>query len=111
MCPYVQYRPQRLHRRANVAVDGVQVATGLNKDDDTVDFFFAFENMSYEDNTINAGLYKVEGWRDVRNAMRCETPGGVTPSYIVDLAPVTTTDKSDNVAFTSAIDGTVFSLF
>ena len=57
MCPYVQYRPQRLHRRANVAVDGVQVATGYNKDDDTVDFFFAFENMSYEDNTINAGLY------------------------------------------------------
>ena len=67
--------------------------------------------MSYENNTINAGLYQVQGWREVRDAMRCETPGGLTPNYIVDLDQVTTTDQSDNVAFTAAIDGTDFSLF
>ena len=67
-CPYTTYRRKRLHINANVAIDGVQIASDANVTTDDVDFFFVFEGMGISNNGIVASLMRVNGKTNIRYA-------------------------------------------
>ena len=51
-CPYTDSRSDRLHDRVRVRIHGIQTATADAKTDDTTTFYFDFEDMGLDDNTI-----------------------------------------------------------
>lgn len=59
-CPFKKNKSKDysgLHDSANVDIDGVQVATADDKEDDDVNFLFMFENMGLDNNTMRARLW------------------------------------------------------
>ena len=87
----------------------MQTASADDSTTDPVDFWFSFEDLNNDNNTVRARLYTASGRDGRKAALKCELPDPA-PAFI-DTSVGTNTDGSSNTFWQTSIDGNNFSLW